>query len=43
MSPRPGRIAYETTIDMPRPRTVEMRDTPQFVAYQARLREAIVH
>ena len=43
MSPRPGRIAQDVTIDLPRPRTVEMRDTPRFAAYQATLRDAIMH
>jgi NitT/TauT family transport system ATP-binding protein len=43
MSPRPGRIAMDVTIDLPRPRTVEMRDTPRFAAYQATLRDAIMH
>jgi NitT/TauT family transport system ATP-binding protein len=43
MSPRPGRIAYETEIDLPRPRTVDMRDTEKFVRYQAKLRDSIEH
>jgi NitT/TauT family transport system ATP-binding protein len=43
MSPRPGRIASEIEIDLPRPRTVAMRDTPLFVEYQATLRDAIMH
>jgi NitT/TauT family transport system ATP-binding protein len=43
MSPRPGRIAREVVIDLPRPRTVEMRDMPRFAAYQATLRDSIMH
>jgi NitT/TauT family transport system ATP-binding protein len=41
LSPRPGRIVLETAIDLPRPRTIEMRDTVEFVTYQRRLRAAI--
>jgi len=43
MSTRPGRIVYEARIDLPRPRTVAMRDTPEFVGYQAKLRDSIMH
>jgi NitT/TauT family transport system ATP-binding protein len=43
MSTRPGRIIYEVRIDLPRPRTVEMRDMPEFVGYQAKLRDSIMH
>jgi NitT/TauT family transport system ATP-binding protein len=43
LSARPGRIAAEFTIDLPRPRTIEMRDTAAFVAYQRQLRLAIEH
>jgi NitT/TauT family transport system ATP-binding protein len=43
MSTRPGRIIYEVRIDLLRPRTVEMRDTPEFAGYQAKLRDAIMH
>jgi NitT/TauT family transport system ATP-binding protein len=41
MSPRPGRIVDDVTIDLPRPRTMEMRDTAHFADYQRRLRAAI--
>jgi NitT/TauT family transport system ATP-binding protein len=41
MSPRPGRIIENVTIGLPRPRTIEMRDSAEFVAYQRRLRAAI--
>jgi len=31
MTPRPGRLAQEFVVDLPRPRTVEMQTTPYFV------------
>jgi NitT/TauT family transport system ATP-binding protein len=33
MTPRPGRIDRVIDIDLPRPRTLAMRETPQFAAY----------
>jgi NitT/TauT family transport system ATP-binding protein len=39
MSPRPGRIAEILTIDLPRPRTLDMRETPDFGVYTRRIRE----
>jgi NitT/TauT family transport system ATP-binding protein len=33
MTPRPGRIDRIIDIDLPRPRTLAMRETPQFTAY----------
>ncbi len=41
MSPRPGRVALDLRIDLPRPRTADMKETPQFVAYQKQLRSLI--
>jgi NitT/TauT family transport system ATP-binding protein len=33
MSARPGRIVEDITIDLPRPRALEVKRTPEFVAY----------
>jgi len=33
MSPRPTHIAQEIAIDLPRPRSLEVRETPEFAAY----------
>ncbi|GAA4337374.1 ABC transporter ATP-binding protein [Pigmentiphaga soli] len=41
MSPRPGRVILDLRIDLPRPRTIEMRDSAEFVAYQKQLRGMI--
>jgi len=38
MSARPASIAEVIVIDLPRPRTLEVRDTPEFNAYTARIR-----
>lgn len=39
MSPRPGRIAAEIAVDLPRPRTLAQMDTPAATATMARVRE----
>jgi NitT/TauT family transport system ATP-binding protein len=39
MSPRPGRIAEIVTIDLPRPRTFDLVDAPEFGRYARRIRE----
>ena len=38
MTPRPGRIAETIDVDMPRPRRLEMFNTPEFGAYVSRIR-----
>jgi len=37
MTGRPGGIALETTIDLPRPRTIEVQADPAFAAYRSAL------
>jgi NitT/TauT family transport system ATP-binding protein len=41
MTPRPGRIAAALEIDLPRPRTLALAESPQFGAHEARLRELL--
>jgi NitT/TauT family transport system ATP-binding protein len=41
LSYRPARCIEELRIDLPRPRTVAMRDSHEFVRFQHRLRQAI--
>jgi NitT/TauT family transport system ATP-binding protein len=38
MAPRPGRIVDEISIDLPRPRTLAMHNTPEFGRYVERIR-----
>jgi NitT/TauT family transport system ATP-binding protein len=38
MSPRPGRIVETVTVDLPRPRTLDMVTTPRFGALVDRIR-----
>ncbi len=38
MSTGPGRIVDTIAVDLPRPRTVELMDVPQFVEYRRRIR-----
>ncbi|MTH78084.1 ABC transporter ATP-binding protein [Paracoccus aestuariivivens] len=42
MSARPGRIIDDSSVDFPRPRTVEMTFQPEFVTLNQRLRERII-
>ncbi|MBN8874747.1 MAG: ABC transporter ATP-binding protein [Rhodospirillales bacterium] len=41
MTPRPGRIMDELRIDLPRPRGLEVMNTPAFGAYVRRIRTAL--
>jgi NitT/TauT family transport system ATP-binding protein len=41
MTPRPGRIMNDLTIDLPRPRTLDMMNTPEFGVYVRRIRAAL--
>ena len=38
MTPRPGKIAADIKVDLPRPRTMAMRETPEFGAYTKQIR-----
>ncbi|WP_019533372.1 ABC transporter ATP-binding protein [Paenibacillus ginsengihumi] len=41
MSPRPGKIDEILNIDLPRPRTVDVKETPEFGSYVKKLREVL--
>jgi NitT/TauT family transport system ATP-binding protein len=41
MTGRPGTITERVTIDLPRPRLLELQGTPQFQLYAASIRSAI--
>lgn len=41
MTSRPGRVLEEVPIDLPRPRTHEMRDSQEFMEVRRRLRQAV--
>jgi NitT/TauT family transport system ATP-binding protein len=41
MAPRPGRVASELVIDLPRPRSAEMEDDPAFHEIVRRLRTSL--
>jgi len=43
MSPRPGRVVADLTIDLPRPRGEDTRQMPEFARYAAELRQHISH
>ncbi|MBP1736521.1 MAG: ABC-type nitrate/sulfonate/bicarbonate transport system, ATPase component [Oscillospiraceae bacterium] len=40
LSPHPGRLSAVVNIDLPRPRTMELRDTPEFTALVAKVRNS---
>jgi NitT/TauT family transport system ATP-binding protein len=42
MTPRPGRIAEIIEVDLPRPRTLAVRESPRFLALVAHVRELFV-
>jgi NitT/TauT family transport system ATP-binding protein len=42
MTPRPGRIAEIIVNDLPRPRTLETYDAPQFSEYAGHIRKLIM-
>jgi NitT/TauT family transport system ATP-binding protein len=39
MSPRPGRMTVDITVDLPRPRRLSMREASSFGCYVAQIRE----
>ncbi|MFO7170895.1 MAG: ABC transporter ATP-binding protein, partial [Chloroflexota bacterium] len=41
MSPRPGRIKRTVTVDLPRPRTFETRESPRFFELVTEVRESL--
>jgi NitT/TauT family transport system ATP-binding protein len=41
MSARPGRIIAEVEVELPRPRRLRMRSTPEFLRYTAEIRDAL--
>lgn len=43
MSRRPGRLIEDIVVPLPRPRTIEMQETSQFLQLRARVRELIKH
>jgi NitT/TauT family transport system ATP-binding protein len=42
MTPRPGSIAETILIDLPRPRTIERKDRPEFNAYTGHIRKCFL-
>jgi NitT/TauT family transport system ATP-binding protein len=43
MSKRPGRILEEIPIPLPRPRNLDVQETPRFAELRARVRRLITH
>jgi NitT/TauT family transport system ATP-binding protein len=42
MTPRPGRIDEVIDIDLPRPRTLAMRETPEFTGYNRQILDLLL-
>ncbi len=40
LSPHPGRLSAVIDIDLPRPRTMDIRDTPEFTAFVSKVRNS---
>ncbi len=40
LSPHPGRLSAVIDVDLPRPRTMDIKDTPEFTAYVAKVRNS---
>jgi NitT/TauT family transport system ATP-binding protein len=43
MSPRPATVLDDVRIDLPRPREIQVRDTPEFGAYAQRIRAKLMN
>jgi NitT/TauT family transport system ATP-binding protein len=43
MSKRPARVIEDVLVPLPRPRTIEMQETPQFAQLRGRVRKLIEH
>jgi ABC-type nitrate/sulfonate/bicarbonate transport system ATPase subunit len=43
MSARPGRIILDTRIDLPRPRSLEIKETPEFLGLQKKIWSLLEH
>ncbi|MGA3354359.1 MAG: ABC transporter ATP-binding protein [Acidimicrobiales bacterium] len=43
MSPAPGRFVEQVEVDLPRPRTDDMRVSPEFLSLRRYLREVLIH
>jgi NitT/TauT family transport system ATP-binding protein len=41
MSPRPGQIVAEITVDLPRPRSLEMQESQTFLAHLQEIRKTM--
>ena len=41
LSPRPARIIREISIDLPRPRGLDVIESPGFVSYEKEIRKAV--